>query len=208
MGSDRASAKLLAQRERAFRARTEQYRRCGHDRFAAARFVAEAAGNASGVALDVGTGKGLLAMALAARGFDVVSVDIDAEDQELAAALSALSDVAHRIRFLLHDAASLPFPDGHFSIAAMMDVLHHLEDATPVLGEMARLVGPQGRLVIADFIEEGFELVRRVHQGEGRRHPRSDVTLDTARDCLALTGWTVEDESVAPLHRVARFVKQ
>ena len=47
----------LEERIAVFRARTEQYRRLGYDRFAAARFVAEAAGRLEGPALDVARGR-------------------------------------------------------------------------------------------------------------------------------------------------------
>lgn len=172
----------------AFRSRTERYLREGHDRFAAARFVAEGVGEARGRALDVGTGKGLLALALAERGLEVVSVDVSPQDQEVAAAVAAEAGLSSRIRFVLCDAASLPFPSGAFSCAAMMDVLHHLEDAGPVLGEMARVVAPSGRVVVADFTEEGFDLVARIHREEGKEHPRSAVTVAAARATLRDAG--------------------
>jgi ubiquinone/menaquinone biosynthesis C-methylase UbiE len=197
----------ISLREKAFRVRTDQYLREGHDRFAAAAFVAGAAGPLEGPALDVGTGRGLLAMALAERGLDVVSVDVSAEDQELAARLATRAGLADRIRFLHRDAAALPFPDGHFGCAVMMGVLHHLKDATPVLTQMARLVRPGGWIVLADFTEEGFALVARVHQREGGQHPRSDVTMGTAQAILAVAGWVMGGETVRHLQRVAWYRK-
>jgi demethylmenaquinone methyltransferase/2-methoxy-6-polyprenyl-1,4-benzoquinol methylase len=172
----------------AFRSRTERYLREGHDRFAAARFVAGSVGEGRASALDVGTGKGLLALALAERGLDVVSVDVSLEDQEVAAALALEAGLSARIRFLLADASALPFPDGAFACAAMMDVLHHLADAGPVLAEMARVVAPSGRLVVADFTEEGFDLVARIHREEGKEHPRSAATVGSARAALLRAG--------------------
>jgi ubiquinone/menaquinone biosynthesis C-methylase UbiE len=191
----------------AFRARTEQYRRLGHDRFAAARFVAEAAGDLEGPALDVGTGKGLLAMALALRGLDVVSVDVNAEDSELAAALARDAGLDSRIRFLLQDARSLCFPDGSFGCAAMMEVLHHLDNARPVLTEMARLVRPGGAIVVADFTEEGFALVASVHRADGQEHPRSGSTLVGAQEFLASLDWLEQGRTEAHHNAVAWFRK-
>lgn len=192
-------------RELAFWTRTRQYLQEGYDRFAAARFVADAAGALAGPALDVGTGRGLLAMALARRGLDVASVDLSAEDQALAAVLARGAGLAGRIRFLLSDAASLPFPGGHFGSAAMMNVLHHLDGAGPALTEMARVVKRGGRIVVADFTEEGFALVARVHCAEGSSHPCSEVTADTARRILAGLGWRLGGEAQGHLQRVAWF---
>ena len=195
------------ERRRAFQARTEQYLRAGHDRLAAARFVAAAAGDLAGPALDVGTGKGLLAMALARRDLDVVSVDVNEEDSELAALLARDAGLAGRISFRLEDARSLPFAVGSFGCALMMDVLHHLDDAAPVAREMARVVRPHGKIVVADFTEDGFAMVAAIHRAEGREHTRSAVTVDAARICLAEVGWTLAGEDDGHMQRVAWFRK-
>ena len=197
----------LEERKAAFRTRTEQYHRLGHDRFAAARLVAEAAGLLEGPALDVGTGKGLLAMALARRGLDVVSVDVNAEDSELAAALAGEAGLDGRIQFLLQDARSLPFPDGSFGCAAMMEVLHHLDQARPVLAQMARLVCPGGAIVVADFTEAGFAIVASVHRADGQKHPRSGSTLEGAREFLSSLGWLEEGRSEGHHNAVVWFRK-
>jgi len=188
-----------------FCARTEQYRRLGYDRFAAARSVADAAGRLEGPALDVGTGKGLLALALAQRGLDVVSVDVSTEDSELAATLARDAGLDGRIRFLLQDAGCLPFPDGFFGSAAMMEVLHHLDDARPVLAEMARLVRPGGTILVADFTEEGFSLVASVHRADGHEHARSACTLGDAQEVLASLGWLLGGRAEAHFNAVAWF---
>lgn len=195
----------LDERKAAFHARTELYRRLGYDRFAAARFVAEAAGPLAGPALDVGTGKGLLAMALARRGLDVVSVDVEPEDSELASALAREAGLDSRIQFLLRDARSLRFADGSFGCAAMMGVLHHLEDARPVLAEMARLVRPDGTIVVADFTEEGFALVAAVHRADGYEHPRSASTLEDAKVLLPSLGWLEQGRGEAHHNHVVWF---
>lgn len=205
MATDDPASTNLTDRLRAFHGRTRRYLQAGHDRFAAARFVAEAFGPLPGPALDVGTGKGLLAMALAQRGLDVVSVDVDASEQEVAAALVAEAGLSGRIRFVLCDARALPFPDGAFSGAAMMDVLHHLADAGPVLAQMARVVGPAGRIVAADFTEEGFDLVSRIHREEGKEHPRSAVTVKRACAALHESGWMRRGASTGQLQDLAWF---
>ena len=195
----------LDERKAAFHARTGLYRRLGYDRFAAARFVAEAAGPLAGPALDVGTGKGLLAMALARRGLDVVSVDVEPEGSELASALAREAGLDSRIQFHLRDARSLPFGDGSFGCAAMMDVLHHLDDARPVLEEMARLVRPDGTIIMADFTEEGFTLVASVHRADGYEHVRSESTLEGAREFLASLGWCEQGRKQAHHNSVVWF---
>jgi len=55
-----------------------------------------------------------------------------------------------------------------------------LEDPTPTLRRIGRLVREDGLVLLADFDEQGFDLVERVHRREGREHPRSDVTVTKA----------------------------
>lgn len=50
-------------------------------------------------------------------------------------------------------------------------------------------VRPRGRIVVADFTDEGFERVAAVRRAEGHEHPRSAVTMDKARAVLKGAGW-------------------
>jgi SAM-dependent methyltransferase len=194
------AAELEAQRDY-FRKRTAQFHDAGYDRLGAAQSVVDDAGALEGPALDVGTGMGITARALAQRGLDVVSIDTNAHDQQVAAFLTDDPDARARIRFTLADAARMPFPDGHFGCAVAIDVLHHLDAGAPVLAELARVVKPGGLLVLSDFSREGFEMVSRVHAGEGRVHPEGPVTMDWARGFLCGLGMTEVTASSGHLHR-------
>lgn len=172
----------------AFRARNDQYLSLGHDRLAAASFVVASAGELRGPALDVGTGKGLLAVELARRGLDVVSIDVEEKERELAMLLAQEQGLASRITFERADAARLPYANEQFGCVAMMDVLHHLDDPGPVLREMIRVVQVGGTVLIADFDEQGFDCVSRVHRVEGREHPRTAATVSAAAEELGGVG--------------------
>ena len=194
----------LAQQKAHFWSRTAYYASLGYDRLAAASFVLDEAGPLDGPVLDVGTGMGITARGLAGRGLDVVSVDTNAHDQEVAAFLTDEPEHTRRIRFMVTSAAALPLPDGHFGAAVAVDVLHHLDDGRPALAEIARVVRPGGAVVLADFSPEGFDLVTRVHEAEGRVHPEGPVTMDWARGFLCGgLGLTEEKASTGQLHRVS-----
>jgi SAM-dependent methyltransferase len=195
----------LIQRRAAFEARSKRYVEQGLDSRAAADFVAGVLNPAEGPVLDVGTGKGTLARALAVRGVLVVTVDPDAVEQELAAALSREAGLAGRIHVVTGDAASLPYGDGHFAAAASMLVLHHLPDARPILSEMVRTLRPGGRIVLADFSREGFDLAARIHREEGRVHTESGVTIDDAAMVLAEYGFSVIERITERWHDIALF---
>jgi len=198
----------IVRRKASFLVRTEHYLSLGYDRFAAADFVVKTGGRLSGPALDIGTGKGLTAMAMARRGLDVVSVDPDADEQALAFLLAAEEGLKDRICFVRGDASMLPYSEDHFGCAALVDVLHHLQDPVPVLEEAARVLKPSGILILADFSPEGFELVARVHQEEGREHPVSGVTLESAASFLSGRGFEVAVRLSVHKHDVIVLAKR
>jgi ubiquinone/menaquinone biosynthesis C-methylase UbiE len=200
-------SEILTGRRDVFRARNDRYARAGFDRIAAAEFVIEAGGKLSGPALDIGTGKGLAARALARRGLNVVSVDVDAEEQALARFLAEEEGLAERIRFVSGDASELPFSRSHFGCAVMVGVLHHLENPIPSLDEMARVLRPSGTAVLADFSRNGLEIVARVHREDGREHPVTGATPETAAEFLCLKGFTVEARLSGHHHDVIVLTK-
>ena len=123
-----------------FAKRTVQFAEAGYERFGAPEFILDQAGELAEPVLDVGTGTGITARALAGRGLEVVGVDSCADDLQVAAALTEDADIAGRIRYLVSDAARLPVPDGHFGSAVAVDFLHHLDAGEPVLRELVRVV--------------------------------------------------------------------
>jgi ubiquinone/menaquinone biosynthesis C-methylase UbiE len=187
---------------RAFRTRSQQYLSLGHDRLAAARFVVESAAELRGPALDVGTGKGLLAIELARRGMEVISVDVDSRERELARLLAEEAGVAALIRFEQADAAHLPYSNGQYGCVAMMDVLHHLTEPVPILNEMARVTASDGIAIIADFDETGFDLVSRVHRANGDEHPRTSASMSLALAALSRAGFSCRKNINGRQHEV------
>ncbi len=195
----------LTKQKAHFSTQTDRFADSGYDRLGAPEFILSEAGALTGPALDIGTGKGITARALAGLGLDVVSVDLSADDQQVAAFLTDNPEHARRIRFTRADAARLPVPDGHFGCAVVIDVLHHLDAGGPVLRELLRVVRPGGTVVLADFSAEGFEMISRVYAAEGLVHTEGPVTVDWARGFLVGLGMTELTLSGGHLHRVAVF---
>jgi len=198
----------LIKRKEAFNTRTGQYFHLGYDRFAAAEFIINAGGKLNGLALDIGTGKGLTAMALARNGLDVISIDINPEEQNLARFLVKESGLDKQIQFLCKDASALPYSDGYFGCGAMVDVLHHLETADPVLTETARVLAPLGVLIIADFTAEGFDIVARLHRENEHHHAVSGVTMDMAESFLCRKGFEPARRLAGHMHDVRILIKK
>jgi ubiquinone/menaquinone biosynthesis C-methylase UbiE len=200
------SAEDLHKRKAHFSDQTARFANAGYQRLGAPEFILDQCRGLDGPVLDVGTGTGITARALARRGLDVVSVDLSADDQQLAAYLTAEDpEAARRIKLELADASHLPVPDGHFGSAVAIDVLHHLTDGGPVLRELARVVKPGGLVILADFTVEGFEMVSTVYAAEGLVHDEGPVTVDWARGVLSALGMTELTLTTGHSHRVVMF---
>ncbi len=198
----------LAERKRAFLDLARRFEERGHDQLGVPRFVLESAGPLDGPVLDLGTGRGIMARELARRGFDVVSVDVSAEEQELAACLTEEDDVRARIEFVEVDGVTLPFRDGTFGAAVTVNALHHFDDGAAALGELLRVVRPGGKVVLADFSPEGFRLVAEVRATVGSDHPEGPVTMDWARGYLRGLGASETALTEGRFTRVATFTKR
>lgn len=110
--------------------------------------------------LDLGTGNGYVAMAIAERFPDVhvTGVDVAAAataENIAAAAACGLSNVT----FLVSDGITLPFPDEYFDAAANRYAFHHFPQPEVTLREIFRVLRPGRRLVLSDAIRDDRDAV-------------------------------------------------
>jgi len=84
--------------------------------------------------LDVGCGTGLHTAAFAAAGWDVIGVDVSADQLRLAR--------ERGVEAVLADAAALPVDDASFDAAVSMWTHTDVDDFAAVLGEVARVLRP------------------------------------------------------------------
>ena len=100
-------------------------------------------------AIDVGTGAGALALALAPLVREVVGVDLVPELLELARERAA--DLG-AVTFVDADAEHLPFDDFSFDLAGTLRTLHHVPHPERVLAELVRVTRSGGRVLVVDQI--------------------------------------------------------
>jgi demethylmenaquinone methyltransferase/2-methoxy-6-polyprenyl-1,4-benzoquinol methylase len=102
--------------------------------------------------LDVATGTGMVAFALAGRGADVVG--LDQSDHMLAVARSKLArrpGLAGRVSFIEGEAERLPFGDCEFDALTFTYLLRYVDDPAATMRELARVVKPGGRIGMVEF---------------------------------------------------------
>jgi SAM-dependent methyltransferase len=96
-------------------------------------------------ALDVGTGTGALAFALAPRVRDVMGVDSDPTMLDVARAAAP-----ENVELLVADAQELPFGDFSFDVTGTLRTLHHVRRAEVAVAELARVTRPGGTILVVD----------------------------------------------------------
>jgi ubiquinone/menaquinone biosynthesis methyltransferase len=135
----------------------------GQDRRWKRRLIDLAAPRPGVRALDLATGTGDLAFALAARGARVVGLDITFRMIELACHKTAAADRSRSGRaehasspypvpaFLVGDMLALPFPSGSFDVVTTGYGLRNVPNLAAAIGEIERVLSPGGQLLSLDF---------------------------------------------------------
>jgi ubiquinone/menaquinone biosynthesis C-methylase UbiE len=124
-------------------------------------------------ALDVGTGAGTLAIALAPLVREVVGVDIVSELLERARAHAPAN-----VTFVEGDATSLPFEAGSFDLVCTRRTLHHIARPERVVAELTRVTVSGGRIFVDDQIAPADPLAAlELDRFERARDPSHTRTL-------------------------------
>ncbi|MEO8055772.1 MAG: class I SAM-dependent methyltransferase [Acidobacteriota bacterium] len=116
--------------------------------------------------LDVGTGRGLLALGAAKKlttgtavGIDVWSTkDLTGNTPDAFLANAEAEGVAERVEVRNADARSMPFPDASFDVVLSNLCLHNIPDAggrADACHEIARVLNCGGVALVSDFIRTG-----------------------------------------------------
>jgi ubiquinone/menaquinone biosynthesis C-methylase UbiE len=171
--------------------RNVSHRRFGYDPVQAVRFVISKALPLTGKVLDVGTGKGRFAVALARQGVNLTSVDINPEEQHCAALEAIYAGVTEQIHFVVGDAVALPWPKASFDAVVTLNAIHHLADPCRAFSEMLRVLKPGGKLVLADFSPSGFQIMDEIHRADGKTHPHPPSHFAQWRVAVKLAGFAV-----------------
>jgi ubiquinone/menaquinone biosynthesis C-methylase UbiE len=154
-------------------------------------------------ALDIATGSGHTAFALASHVASVVGIDITMEMLREAENLKAERSVGNVV-FRTGDVHRLPFADGAFQLVTCRRAAHHFSNIALALQEVRRVLAPAGRVVIDDrsvpeddFIDECMNLLDTYHDESHIRQYRPSEW----RRMLEDAGFLVETVETYTRHR-------
>jgi ubiquinone/menaquinone biosynthesis C-methylase UbiE len=108
-------------------------------------------------AIEVATGPGYVAMALAARCREVVGIDLTEAPLMIAERTRQQRGLGN-LSFRIADADELPFDDGAFDVAVCRFAFHHFEHPAHVLAEMCRVCRSGATIAVEDLYASEFPL--------------------------------------------------
>jgi SAM-dependent methyltransferase len=158
------------------------------------QLVAWAEGGPDRIALDVATGGGHTALALAPLFGRVVASDLTPAMLE-AAAKHARERGVDNVAFQLAEAESLPFPGGTFDLVACRIAPHHFPDVGRFVAEVSRVLRPGGVFLLEDSVApESAEAAAFLNRVERLRDPTHVRTLSEPewREQVGRAGLTLE----------------
>jgi ubiquinone/menaquinone biosynthesis C-methylase UbiE/DNA-binding transcriptional ArsR family regulator len=142
---------------------------------------------------DLGCGSGRIAATVAPYARSVVAVDSSPEMLEVARARLAGFGNVEVVQGRIEE---LPLAPASLDLALVVHLLHHVADPTAALAEVARVLRPGGRVVVADVLPHPYDDYRRsmghVWLGFGR------PTIEAAFSEAGLTGERWHEAGVEP----------
>jgi len=176
--------KEILENHKIYLERKKLYQSFGYDVEHERDFILEQAKPLYGKILEAGTGKGNFALALAKAGYSFVTFDISAVEQRFAKLNIAHFGFQKQVDFRIENGEHTSFSEGSFDTVFSINVLHHLRNPYQVLDELIRLLSQNGKLILADFTEEGFKIMDKIHALEGNVHEVSKIKLIDAQAYL------------------------
>ena len=144
----------------------------------------------NGTCLDLATGTGYIAVAVAERHPNCTVVGIDIADEVIAANIDRMREQGPTNNtFRVYDGITLPDFGGQFDAVVCRYALHHVPSPTDILRQLRSLLKDTGRLVISDANRNEYDtedFINRLQSlkkdGHVRMYTRSEL-IHMLRSC-------------------------
>jgi len=144
--------------------------------------------------LDVATGTGHTAFALAPYAAEVVAVDFTVPMLEAAQQVATTRQITN-VRFVEGDALALPFAEHSFDLVACRKAAHHFSDVRQAILEWRRVIKPDGKLLLVDSVAsedaEQDAFLQKIETLRDSAHKRN-YSVSEWLSLLLDSGWTVD----------------
>ncbi len=123
--------------------------------------------------LDVGTGRGNLAIFLALDGFEIITGEPNGDNWADWETNVNKLNLSSKIKFHYFNAEDLPFNDANFNYIYAYLSFHHIPKKMQAIYEFNRVLNHNGVITIIEFTEKGVEFIRKTRPN----HPKA-VCID------------------------------
>jgi ubiquinone/menaquinone biosynthesis C-methylase UbiE len=122
------------------------------------------------LSLDVATGTGHTALAIARFVAKTIGIDIAPKMLEQARRLAAEQGISNCV-FMEGSAENIPLADGQFTLVTARHAPHHFHNVALFLAEVRRVLAPGGRFVMSDQVSSSAEICDWFDNWERTRDP-------------------------------------
>ena len=151
------------------------FKKYGYDMFKARNFILAKATPIQGRVLEVGTGRGHTAVALARKGIKFTSIDLDKKAQSAARLNLRIMKLNKYVLLKIMNAEKLHYPDNYFDSVISVNFIHHADHPGKCIDEMVRVA--KDKLVVADINQKGQRIMKKVHALDGYKHATSKMSM-------------------------------
>jgi len=134
--------------------------------------------------LDVATGTGRAASTLTRLGHSVITGDYNL-DSKIESERRITEAYLDKVKYIRLNLEKIPFADSTVDNIVCINTMHELNNPLLCLSEIIRVHSPKGKLLMADFNSEGFDVMDKLHTvRKGELHPRGKISSGEIKNIL------------------------
>ncbi len=133
---------------------------------------------------EFATGSGRMTSLLTRLNFKIITGDISFEGKS-DAEKRITKNYFDRVKYVMLNLENIPFPDNSLKNIVCVNTLHHLNNPIDCVKELIRTHSSSGKLVLADFNDEGFEVMDKLHKVRYHDiHPRGKINWEEVKSLI------------------------